>query len=837
MLVRRLVGGLANGCRLFRRNELKGFTLLADSAVAEESRKSGREVGERLKQRIFETVFPRLAQGFVEDRKSRVGAARRPTDDELRNIYEPTLTLLYRLLFLLYAESRELLPARETPYCAGSLTTIAEAIAAAAGNFGAETALYDRVQRLCAAIDRGDAALNVPRYGGGLFVTMPDASNRREQRVARFLAMNKVPDRFLAAAIDALARDGDDETSSPGCIDYESLAVRHLGSIYEGLLEFKLRVADGAGPPMRGKPAEAVVPKGQVYLSNDKAERKAGGSYYTPEAIVKYIVEQTVGPALSEKLDTVQAEFAAGTTYESHPEIVEQLFDFRVLDPAMGSGHFLVEAADFITNRLLAFLNQFAANPVGRLLDRSRHEIVESLRDQGITVAADKLTHKNLLKRHVLERCIYGIDLNPMAVELAKASLWIDAFAIGMPLSLLDRNLRCGNSLIGPALEGFSGFDAVVGNPPYAGHKGDFDAAPLKTLYAVCRSNPNPAAAFLEYGFRVLRKNGRLGMLVPKSIQYVESWKSSRQLLSESNNLIGIADVSQAFDGVLLEQTVCLAAKQAAVDGYEAHTLDQNGEFSGKRIAGKIAESLGCFPVRVDRRSLALLRRILNAGPRLSEIGTTSQALGYQSHLNKDVTGVHLPIHRGKQIRPMRIDAPLDFIDRSYLTNASSDDLTAKVSEMLRPKVVSQNIVAHVMRPKPRVWIISAPDPEGILCLNTISTTILHDGRYPIEFIAAILNSTLASWFYTEFVFCRAIRTMHFDNYYAGKLPIAEISPAQRGSFETLARTVATCDSRDMRQRTIDSAVFDAYGLSNNQRRFLYAYCHGTDRVESVLCA
>ena len=461
------------------------------------------------------------------------------------------------------------------------------------------------------------------------------------------------------------------------------------------------------------------------------------------------------------------------------------------------------------------------------------------------------------------------VDLNPMAVELAKVSLWLDAIAVGTPLSFLDRNLRCGNSLTDASFANLSGFDAVVGNPPYAGHKSDFDAAPLKKLYAVCRSNPNPATAFLEYGFRVLRKNGRLGMLVPKSIQYVESWKSSRQLLAESNNLIGIADVSQAFDGVLLEQTVCLAAKQAAVDGYEAYTLDQNGEFSGKRIAGEIAESLGCLPARVERRSLSLLRRILNAGPRLSEISTTSQAAtGYQVHLNKDVTGVHLPIHRGKQIRPMRIDVPRDFIDRSYLTRsrfktakrggqspfspktaqtgtvpgcfetagASSDDLTAKVSEMLRPKVVSQNIVAHVMRPKPRVWIISAPDPEGILCLNTISTTILHDNCYPIEFISAVLNSTLASWFYTEFVFCRAIRTMHFDNYYAGKLPIAEISPTRRRSFEALARTVAICDSRDIRQRAIDSAVFDAYGLSNDQRRFLYAYCHGTDRVESVLC-
>ena len=169
----------------------------------------------------------------------------------------------------------------------------------------------------------------MPRHGGGLFVTVPDESDEREQRTARFLIENKVPDLFLASAIDALARG----------IDYQSLEVRHLGSIYEGLLEFKLRVSE----------EEAVVAGGQVYLSNDNAERKASGSYYTPDVIVKYIVEQTVGPVLCEKLESLQAEFAAAESDEALAKTFEQLFEFRVLDPAMGSGHFLVAAADFIT--------------------------------------------------------------------------------------------------------------------------------------------------------------------------------------------------------------------------------------------------------------------------------------------------------------------------------------------------------------------------------------------------------------------------------------------------------------------------------------------------------
>ena len=229
-----------------------------------------------------------------------------------------------------------------------------------------------------------------------------------------------------------------------------------------------------------------MVRKGEVYLSNDKAERKASGSYYTPDPIVEYIVAQTVGPVLDEKLEALRADFrtvrktfdneaqkataypppgigpkdkeairrfAVEKTHATHKDLVERLFDLRVLDPAMGSGHFLVEAVDFITDRLLRFLSAFPINPVGFALERTRNSILDSMVDQGVTVDPAKLTDINLLKRHVLKRCIYGVDLNPMAVELAKVSLWLDAFTLGAPLSFLDHHLRCGNSLIGATFQ------------------------------------------------------------------------------------------------------------------------------------------------------------------------------------------------------------------------------------------------------------------------------------------------------------------------------------------------------------------------------------------------
>ena len=158
---------------------------------------------------------------------------------------------------------------------------------------------------------------------------------------------------------------------------------------------------------------------------------------------------QGVSPKDKEALRRLALE----KTYYTHKDLVERLFDLKVLDPAMGSGHFLVEAVDQITDKLLQFLSAFPVNPVSFALERTRTSILESLANQGVTVLRDKLTDINLLKRHVLKRFIYGVDLNPMAVELAKVSLWLDAFTLGAPLSFLDHHLRCGNSLVGATID------------------------------------------------------------------------------------------------------------------------------------------------------------------------------------------------------------------------------------------------------------------------------------------------------------------------------------------------------------------------------------------------
>lgn len=477
--------------------------------LLDESARYAKELGERLKDRVFEEIFPEFAQGFIAGIRAREGAGAELDEARLAEVFQGTLTFLYRLLFLLYAEARDLLPVRETRgYYKISLTRLKEEVAGRAGNIldeapgklekaysATETGLYERLEGLFRVVDEGSAALNVPLYNGGLFITNPEpADTTPEARNARFLKAHRVPDRFLARGLDRLARDLDDKTQALAFIDYKSLGVRQLGSIYEGLLEFKLRVAPAKLAVVKGKKAEEVMPyreaekagkriretllKGAAYLENDRRERKATGSYYTRDYIVKYIVTHTVGPVLAEKhaamrprlreaqkayraaqqrREAFRKQGMAGDDPEkvanTYKAVVDELFAVRVLDPAMGSGHFLVEAVDFITDGMLNFLNAFPWNPVTAELRRTRETILAEMERQGVTIDAAKLTDVNLLKRHVLKRCIYGVDLNPMAVELAKVSLWLDCFTLGAPLSFLDHHLKAGNSLIGARVD------------------------------------------------------------------------------------------------------------------------------------------------------------------------------------------------------------------------------------------------------------------------------------------------------------------------------------------------------------------------------------------------
>jgi Alw26I/Eco31I/Esp3I family type II restriction m6 adenine DNA methyltransferase len=425
---------------------------------------------------VFERLFAQLATGFLEDYGREIS---QPVDEEvLKKTYRGTLALLYRLLFLLYAEARDLLPHRDRlGYGVHSITRLKRDVAARLDEgerFSDKSyVIWERLESIFRIVDEGSKELNVPPYNGGLF---KDAGSHE------LLGTHRVSDRHLAPALDELSRQ-EVENGERRFVDYGFIGVRELGSVYEGLLEFSLRIAERGLVVVKEKGKEVYVPKGsqkkkkvlgsvkkgEPYLVNDKKERKATGAYYTPRYIVDYIVETTLGPLVAERCEALKERLGeierlrddlqrAGNNDEyvsrevRKMEALRTLLDVKVLDPAMGSGHFLVAAVDYLTDEFSRIIAELDAEPVVQELADLRAEIRESLEAYGASASDEQLSDANLLKRMVLKRCIYGVDLNEMAVELAKLSLWLDAFTVGVPLSFLHHHLKHGNSLIGSSV-------------------------------------------------------------------------------------------------------------------------------------------------------------------------------------------------------------------------------------------------------------------------------------------------------------------------------------------------------------------------------------------------
>lgn len=438
-------------------------------SLAQRARRGSNEyrlgVGEGLKQRVFDALGTCI-EGFLSHPQNGLSPAR-----DIEQCRQESLILLYRLLFILFAEDRKLLPfGVDRAYTDNrSLGRFREDIAERLDRVKEgresdyppeETGIWADLHSLFDLIDSGAARYKVPAYNGGLF----------DSELHAFLNEKVLPDRYIARVIDQLSRAPDPGRPDLGLfrVDYRDLAIQHLGNVYEGLLELRPHFAAEemivvASRAARGEerviPGGADVPRGfefsgtrypigSVYLLTDKGERRASGSYYTPNPIVDYIVEKTLAPLceridirLSEEIQQSEAErrISRGQNRAALDERLERLageFDdrvlrLRVLDPAMGSGHFLIRACQFLAE-------QIATNPNARDPDADRLRADESL-----------MTY---WKRKIAERCLYGVDRNPMAVELAKLALWLETVAVDQPLTFLDHHLRPGDSLVGAAV-------------------------------------------------------------------------------------------------------------------------------------------------------------------------------------------------------------------------------------------------------------------------------------------------------------------------------------------------------------------------------------------------
>ena len=355
--------------------------------------KDAEQVGTRALEQLrggVEDAINALGTGFLEHHAN--GELRDKLFEgqlDKQNYYRQLLRIVYRLLFLFVAEDRDLLlsvTATDEQRNTYRQFYSTDRLRRMAANYtGTRHSDLFEAQRLVMRLlgGHGDgSALGITALGSFLF----------SDRAVADVINCKISNRQLLAAIRALSQTYDDKIKAFRNVDYKNLGPEELGSVYESLLELHPEINTAA--------------RTFALSTAGGNERKTTGSYYTPSSLINALLDSALDPVLD----------------EAAKRGADAILGLKVCDPACGSGHFLIAAANRMAKRLASIRSGELEPPPPAI---------------------------QTAKRDIIGRCIYGVDINPMAAELCKVSLWMEALDPGKPLSFLDHHIQVGNSLLG----------------------------------------------------------------------------------------------------------------------------------------------------------------------------------------------------------------------------------------------------------------------------------------------------------------------------------------------------------------------------------------------------
>lgn len=477
--------------------------------IEAESRRHAEKVSEDLKRAVFEAAET-LVAGLLADAEEngRLVSATTLSETDLAAFRDAALTALYRILFILYAEARDPRLDEHTVYLQSySIHGLRELLLQDPARDWPEnrSGLWQRLLATFRVFDEGLPKIsqyeNIPARGGDFF--------KPGTREGRLLTGSRLPDRTVARLLVDLTTTPGQQGVGRERVSFRELDIEQLGAVYEGLLEYEPRVATDTTLDVRiqGKtyalaPAElvrllrekglslvgdqglvagtAAAPLHADAVAAEEAEeedeadgepdedteegeekglkkgascvllrrlerdefhfvpgaaRKGSGSFYTPLPLVRDLVRHGLGPLVAGKA----------------PAEIERL---RVLDPACGSAHFLVEAMRFLGRELhRAYVEELGGRPPEHFRPTTGQPWDLDWRASDEVARASNSEARAWCKRRIAERCLFGIDLNPTAVGLARVALWIESLAGDRPLTYFEHHVRCGNSLLGTWLD------------------------------------------------------------------------------------------------------------------------------------------------------------------------------------------------------------------------------------------------------------------------------------------------------------------------------------------------------------------------------------------------
>jgi type I restriction-modification system DNA methylase subunit len=634
-----------------------------------------------------------------------------------------------------------------------------------------------------------------------------------------------VNEKVFAGALSLLAH-----TNSP--YDFNSLPVHILGSIYERFL---------------GKVITTTDERARV---EEKPEvRKAGGVYYTPAYIVRYIVENTVGKIIAGKSP-------------------EEIAKMRFADIACGSGSFLLGVFDELLRYHAAYYNE----PANR--DEALAPGKRTKRPACVENADGSLRLSLTKRKEILLNNIYGIDLDARAVEVAQLSLLLKlledetaASAKGRQLEIretrlpsLDKNIKHGNSLINrdildgrlferdeeralcpvdfaqafPEVMKRGGFDAIVGNPPY---RAALTAPARKHLSKTFKIGTTDTAALMMLrALELTKPAARIGLIVPKSFTFSSTWENTRSTLL--NEICVLVDVGKVWKEVKLEQVICIFDKTPSTRYQSLKRIDESFVGLGK-VKKEDARHFNFYVNGLSCSEIDIGRKVLNAGVVLGNLTENKRGGMFQSLICESKEGIETKGIRavgGKQLQRLCLVGQKGFVRR--------DEQLPPPAYVKPNSILVQNIVAHITNPTDRIKIIalilSPEEAQDIVILDTVNQLVNHSNQAS-TYLLALLHSKLINWYVYRFIYAKAIRTMHFDAPVSDKIPVRAIdflnkSDKRRGDkiihFTTqLSRTkkqffeAETTREKNIYKRKCDAlteqintVIYDLYGLTEAER-------------------
>ncbi len=358
------------------------------SRLLKKSQVYGVEVGKGLRYNVQKSL-ELMGQGFLDSNRDFAHKIAKG-DLDIYNYYQELLRIAYRIIFVLYAENRDFLPDVTSVYfnefSISSLRELAEKPIRDDPN----TNLWERLLLLFSLLDSGQPQMGVNAFNGSFFSSdfIPYIMEYN-LRISNSLVLRLIQSMTILETEDGLQR-----------INYQEVNEEMIGGIYESLLDYQPRYMQEKTSNFR------------FILDPTLAERKGTGSYYTPAGAIDILLKTSLEPVVERKLSKA----------ETKREKLHALLDLKICDTACGGGSFLLAALDYLGKKYAQ-------------IDTNQE--------------FPDLSQLNLARRKILQNCIYGVDLNPLAIELAKVSLWLKALVKDTPLTFLDSHLKVGNSLIG----------------------------------------------------------------------------------------------------------------------------------------------------------------------------------------------------------------------------------------------------------------------------------------------------------------------------------------------------------------------------------------------------